>query len=97
MTPRTTFETAAPLVPEHYTLDQLKQAASGCRACPLWMTGTQTVFGEGLPSSKLIPQSRRPLHELVDRSSSIPKRVIAFHVQRGKHWNFNLKRVLQPS
>ena len=40
------LETAAPLIPESPTLDKLREAAAGCRACPLWQTGTQTVFGE---------------------------------------------------
>ncbi|WP_224245383.1 UdgX family uracil-DNA binding protein [Hyalangium gracile] len=40
------LETAAPLIPESPTLDKLREAAAGCRACPLWKTGTQTVFGE---------------------------------------------------
>lgn len=39
-------ETAAPLIPQSPTLDKLREAAAGCKACPLWMTGTQTVFGE---------------------------------------------------
>jgi DNA polymerase len=38
---------AAPLVPPHPTLRTLRQAAAGCQACPLWRSGTQTVFGEG--------------------------------------------------
>ncbi|MCE9666256.1 UdgX family uracil-DNA binding protein [Myxococcus stipitatus] len=38
--------TAAPLIPESPTYDKLRDAAAGCRACPLWKTGTQTVFGE---------------------------------------------------
>jgi uracil-DNA glycosylase len=29
------------------SLKALREAAAGCRACPLWQTGTQTVFGEG--------------------------------------------------
>lgn len=28
-------------------LDELRVEAADCRACPLWKTGTQTVFGEG--------------------------------------------------
>jgi DNA polymerase len=28
-------------------LGSLREAAAGCRACPLWQRGTQTVFGEG--------------------------------------------------
>ncbi|MFP2963898.1 UdgX family uracil-DNA binding protein [Myxococcus sp. 1LA] len=38
--------TAAPLIPESPTYDKLRKAAAGCQACPLWRTGTQTVFGE---------------------------------------------------
>lgn len=47
------LETAASLIPESPTLDKLREAAAGCRACPLWTTGTQTVFGEqeGRPRS----------------------------------------------
>ena len=40
-------ETAAPLVPARPSLPKLRKAAAGCKACPLWKTGTQTVFGEG--------------------------------------------------
>jgi uracil-DNA glycosylase len=40
-------ETAAPLVPARPSLAKLRKAAAGCRACPLWKTGAQTVFGEG--------------------------------------------------
>jgi uracil-DNA glycosylase len=35
------------LIPSRPTLSSLKNAAAGCRACDLWKTGTQTVFGEG--------------------------------------------------
>src|SRR2546428_3766596 len=34
------LETAAPLVPERPTLEKLRAAAAGCRACPLYKTGT---------------------------------------------------------
>jgi uracil-DNA glycosylase len=40
-------ESAAAYVPERPSLRRLREAAAGCRACPLWLTGTQTVFGEG--------------------------------------------------
>jgi uracil-DNA glycosylase len=39
--------TAAALIPERPTLNSLREAAAGCKACPLWESGTQTVFGEG--------------------------------------------------
>ncbi len=46
MPKRPSQETAAPLIPESPSLDKLREAAAGCQACPLWKTGTQTVFGE---------------------------------------------------
>jgi DNA polymerase len=38
---------ATPFLPEQRTLDSLRRAAAECRACDLYRTGTQTVFGEG--------------------------------------------------
>jgi DNA polymerase len=38
----------------------LKEAAAGCRACPLWERSTQTVFGEGLLRSRLILVGEQP-------------------------------------
>jgi uracil-DNA glycosylase len=51
---------AAPLVPERPTLKKLKIAAAGCTACPLWKTGTQTVFGEGLPIARVVMVGEQP-------------------------------------
>jgi uracil-DNA glycosylase len=42
-----TADSAAALVPSHASLESLRAAAACCRACPLWRTGTRTVFGEG--------------------------------------------------
>jgi DNA polymerase len=39
--------TAAALIPPRPTLKKLREAAAGCKACPLWGSATQTVFGEG--------------------------------------------------
>jgi len=52
--PKNKFTTAAPLVPPQPSIKSLQAAAAGCRACPLWKTGTQTVFGEGAPEAKVI-------------------------------------------
>jgi DNA polymerase len=38
---------ARALIPQRPTLEALRDAAAGCRACGLWRCGTQTVFGEG--------------------------------------------------
>jgi DNA polymerase len=51
---------ASPLVPSRPTLSKLKVAAAGCQACDLWRTGTQTVFGEGKPSSTVMFVGEQP-------------------------------------
>jgi uracil-DNA glycosylase len=51
---------AAPLVPEKPTLKSLRAAAAGCTACPLWTTGTQTVFGEGSKGARIIFVGEQP-------------------------------------
>jgi DNA polymerase len=53
-------ETAAPLVPPRPTLTKLREAAAGCKACPLWKTGTQTVFGEGSRSAEILFVGEQP-------------------------------------
>jgi uracil-DNA glycosylase family protein len=53
-------ETAAPLVPERPTLGKLRDASAGCKACPLWETGTQTVFGEGLARAEVMLVGEQP-------------------------------------
>jgi uracil-DNA glycosylase family protein len=52
--------TAAPLIPPHPTIKKLQHAARDCRACPLWKTGTQTVFGEGSRHAKVIFVGEQP-------------------------------------
>ena len=53
-------ETAAPLVPETKSLEDLRAAAAECRACDLWKTGTQTVFGEGKRTAKIVLVGEQP-------------------------------------
>jgi DNA polymerase len=55
-----TNETAAPLVPPNPTLAKLREAAAGCKACPLWKTGTQTVFGEGTANAEVMFVGEQP-------------------------------------
>lgn len=52
--------TAAELLPPRLTLPSLRDAAADCRACPLWRTGTQTVFGEGLRKADLMMVGEQP-------------------------------------
>jgi uracil-DNA glycosylase family protein len=42
------------------TLEALRQQARGCRDCPLWQTGTQTVFGEGDPRARILLVGEQP-------------------------------------
>jgi uracil-DNA glycosylase len=52
--------TAAPFVPERHSLKALRDAARGCRGCPLWKIGTQTVFGEGPSSARVVMVGEQP-------------------------------------
>jgi uracil-DNA glycosylase family protein len=42
------------------TLPKLRDAAAGCRACDLWRSGTQTVFGEGLAKAEVMMVGEQP-------------------------------------
>ena len=53
-------ETAAALIPPRPSLKKLREAAGGCKACPLWKTGTQTVFGEGSPKAEVMFVGEQP-------------------------------------
>jgi len=41
-------------VPDQLTLPALREAAAGCRACDLYKTGTQTVFGQGAEHAQVM-------------------------------------------
>ena len=51
--------TEAP-IPEAPTLERLREAAAGCKACDLWQRGTQTVFGEGAPGAEVMLVGEQP-------------------------------------
>ena len=42
------------------SLEELRAAAAGCRACDLWKSGTQTVFGEGRESAEVMMVGEQP-------------------------------------
>jgi uracil-DNA glycosylase len=46
--------------PRTRSLTKLRSAAAACRACPLWRTGTQTVFGEGGDHAALLVVGEQP-------------------------------------
>jgi uracil-DNA glycosylase len=50
----------APVPPDAKGIDDLRQAAMGCTACPLHKTGTQTVFGEGPDDAQIVFVGEQP-------------------------------------
>src|SRR5437763_14811258 len=58
-----TRQTAAALIPGDLSWVSLHDAAAGCRACPLWERGTQTVFGEGATSGRVMFVGEQPGNE----------------------------------
>ena len=52
--------TAAPLIPPRPSVPRLRRAAATCRACHLWMCGTQTVFGEGPGGARVMLVGEQP-------------------------------------
>jgi uracil-DNA glycosylase len=46
--------------PGRMSLPALREASQGCRACELWKLGTQTVFGEGQRSARLMLIGEQP-------------------------------------
>jgi DNA polymerase len=53
-------ETAAPLIPSGGGVKVLREAAADCRACPLWQSGTQTVFGAGAARAPVMLVGEQP-------------------------------------
>jgi len=47
-------------VPETRSLAKLRAAAADCKACDLWKTGTQTVFGEGSSDAEIVFVGEQP-------------------------------------
>jgi len=47
-------------VPDHPTVERLREAAAGCKGCDLWSNATQTVFGEGSEHAKLMLVGEQP-------------------------------------
>lgn len=60
MAARSALGTAAALIPANATLAQLRDTAHGCQACDLWQRGTQTVFGVGIATSRLMLVGEQP-------------------------------------
>lgn len=54
------YGSAAPLVPDTESLRKVENAAAGCEACHLHLCGTQTVFGEGPQSARIMIVAEQP-------------------------------------
>ncbi|BDD96128.1 UdgX family uracil-DNA binding protein [Mycolicibacterium fortuitum] len=54
------MNSAAPFVPETHQLSVLAEAAKGCEGCPLYRDATQTVFGSGRPSARVMLIGEQP-------------------------------------
>jgi uracil-DNA glycosylase family protein len=51
---------AADFMPERTTIPALREAAAGCRGCDLYEDATQTVFGEGPTSARIVMVGEQP-------------------------------------
>jgi uracil-DNA glycosylase len=51
---------AAKLIPPRPTLAKLRASARECKACDLWLRGTQTVFGEGARHAQVMFVGEQP-------------------------------------
>jgi uracil-DNA glycosylase len=54
---------ASAYLPDHRSLRSLREAAAGCRGCPLYERGTQTVFGDGPRTAPLMLVGEQPGNE----------------------------------
>lgn len=59
-TRRAASVSAADFLPDRITLPALREAARGCRGCDLYRDATQTVFGAGATSARLVAVGEVP-------------------------------------
>src|SRR5690348_5319366 len=56
-------ESAAEFLPSRVTMTSLREAARHCRGCPLFRNATQTVFGKGRVSARIVLVGEQPGNE----------------------------------
>lgn len=56
-------KSATDFIPEDYDIDILRAAAKKCEGCPLYVVGSQTVFGEGSKNAALMLIGEQPGNE----------------------------------
>src|SRR5262249_55409335 len=57
------YPTARAFLPARTSLSSLREAARRCRGCPLYAHATQTVFGEGRRSARVVLVGEQPGNE----------------------------------
>ncbi|MCW7946609.1 hypothetical protein AAW14_32675 [Streptomyces hygroscopicus] len=57
---RATAYDASPFLPRDGGLDAYRRAAAKCQGCPLYENATQTVFGRGDPSARVVLVGEQP-------------------------------------
>lgn len=60
MRTRTDPENPLELTSAQPTIDELREAAAACTACPLYLNATQTVFGEGPADAQIMLIGEQP-------------------------------------
>jgi DNA polymerase len=60
MSTKTSTDSHPAQVPAGVGLDGLREAAAGCKACELWQGATQTVFGEGPETARIVLVGEQP-------------------------------------
>jgi uracil-DNA glycosylase len=52
--------TAEPYLPDRQSIKALREAAAGCKGCPLYQDATQTVFGHGPARAEVMMVGEQP-------------------------------------
>jgi uracil-DNA glycosylase len=58
--PRIAKQAPPRVAPDNGNLDDVREAAHDCKACPLWANATQTVFGEGPDHARIMLVGEQP-------------------------------------
>ncbi|HJV76723.1 MAG TPA: UdgX family uracil-DNA binding protein [Noviherbaspirillum sp.] len=58
--PRIPKQPAPRVAPDTASVKEVREAAQACKACPLWIDATQTVFGEGPEQARIMLVGEQP-------------------------------------
>lgn len=77
-----TERSASQFLPPHRDLESLREVARECRGCDLFRDATQTVFGDGSPTARVMLVGEQPRVSPVAYTGALPAGVE--RQQRGK-------------